>query len=64
MPAGNPGAQEGGGLRHPCLDYTGKLTGRPTATGFTGSGPVEGTHTHTLNILFIIGIIGCSKVEF
>lgn len=61
MLPGNPGAQEGGGLHHPCLDYTGKLAGRPAATGFTGPGPVEGTHTHTVHffhsILFINGKI-------
>lgn len=47
MLAGPPGDQEGGGLYQPSLDYTGQLTGRPPATGFTGAGPLEGTHTHT-----------------
>lgn len=50
--ADNPGAQEGGGLHHPCLDYTGKLAGRPAATGFTGPGPVEGTHSISVLSVF------------
>lgn len=56
--ADNPGAQEGGGLHHPCLDYTGKLAGRPAATGFTGPGPVEGTHSiSVLSVFFFHSIL-------
>lgn len=44
----NPGDQEGGGLYQPSLDYTGKHTGRPSAIGSIGPGPLEGTHIHSL----------------
>lgn len=47
MLADNPGDQEGGGSYQPSLDYPGKLTGRPSATGLIGAGPLEGIHTPT-----------------
>lgn len=51
----NPGAQEGQRLYHPGLDYTGKLTGGPAATGCAGLGPLEGTH-----ILVLLSLCGHS----
>lgn len=51
MTADQPGAQEGGRSRHPSLDRTGKLAGRPGAAGLTGAGSMEGS-VRTLAHLF------------
>lgn len=45
MTADNPGSEKRGGSPHPHLDHTGKLAGRPAASGLTGPSSVEGIYT-------------------